>query len=792
MPRKASIRAMWHGHLARVSWAGRPCHTGNGKRFGLLRVLDFLCDNYSRRLWSALAVLAAGLIITVLASHFVKAEVESAAQREFDFTGNETRLEIEARLKASAQMLRSGAALFDATDTVSRADWHTFTRRLQLDQNLPGIQGLGFALLIPRAQIEQHVQAIRGEGFPDYQVRPTGERELYSAIVYLEPFDARNQRAFGYDMYSEPVRRAAMERARDEDAAALSGKVILVQETDEDVQAGVLMYVPVYRHGVPLETIAQRRAALRGWVYSPYRMNDLMRGTLWHWDRGSNGKQISLQVYDGDAPSVDTLLYDSEAAKGRAPDLNARMTQIIPVDIAGHRWTLRFTQPGGMAAVADYGSFWLVLFGGTISTLLLAGLMLWRQDRVRFYRERAEVGEALRQSEERYRVLVEHSADGILIADLETKRFLYANPAMCRMLGYTQDELKTRDASNVVPQDDLPRALAEFEAQARGEKTLAADLPLLRKDGSIVHADINSTVITLAGSPSMLGIFHDITERKRMEATLREQQKLAATGTLARGMAHEINNPLMGIMNYAELITDAAADNAPLVEYATEILVEGRRVAKMTQSLLGFTQQRVSAVCATTTLGALVATVLPPAEETAQAKGLALSCDSAADLPPVTCRPGQLEQVITALLANAMEAWRENGQATEGEKRILISALALATSDQSSVISDQLSVENARITDRASDCRRLRLTVEDNGPGIPATIREQVFDPFFTTKDRTQHAGLGLWISRTIVQEHGGALTFDSEVGRGTRFHLDLPVGDDRNSCTPLERASHE
>jgi CHASE1-domain containing sensor protein len=191
-----------------------------------------------RNHWGAWCFLVAGLTVTVLTSRYIKTSVESAAQREFDFACNEIRLKIEARLEAGAQILRSGAALFDVSETVSRGGWRTFAQRLQIDQHLPGIQGIGFAALIPRAQLDQHVQAIRSEGFPDYQVRPAGERESYSAIVYLEPFEGRNQRAFGYDMLSEPVRRAAMERARDENAAALSGKVRLMQETDQDVPAG--------------------------------------------------------------------------------------------------------------------------------------------------------------------------------------------------------------------------------------------------------------------------------------------------------------------------------------------------------------------------------------------------------------------------------------------------------------------------------------------------------------------------------------------------------------------------
>jgi PAS domain S-box-containing protein len=419
---------------------------------------------------------------------------------------------------------------------------------------------------------------------------------------------------------------------------------------------------------------------------------------------------------------------------------------------------------------------------------------------IRDMTERKRAEDALRDSEERYRALVEHSADGILIAEMETRMFQYANPAMCRMLGYAEDEVKTLGMSDIVPRDDLPRVAAEFEAQARGEKTLATDITLIRKDGTLFHVDINSTTVTIDGGLSMLGIFRDITERKRMEGALREQQNLASMGTLARGMAHEINNPIMGVMNYAELIRDRAAGNAPLVEFADEILAEGRRVARMTQSLLGFTEQKADPVFAPATLADLMADVLPPAAAAARAKGIALSCGIPADLPPVSCRRSQIEQVVTALLTNAMEAWA-GGPRDGGERKIALNAevgrrnaegrwergiqkaeggTANAEGREEEVPStppsSEFQVPSSEFRVRSSGSRRLRLTVEDNGPGIPEAIRERVFDPFFTTKDRTRHSGLGLWISRSIVQEHGGELSLESEDGKGTRVHVDLPV----------------
>ncbi|MDP1703778.1 MAG: CHASE domain-containing protein, partial [Sulfurimicrobium sp.] len=207
-----------------------------------------------------------------------------------------TREAVQVRMHAYEQVLRGGIGLFNASEHVSRQTWHDYVSSLNINENFPGIQGIGFSQYILPDELQRHIERIRSEGFPEYTVKPAGKRPEYTSIIYLEPFDARNQRAFGFDMLSEATRHAAMARARDTGHTAVSGKVILKQETSKDIQSGFLMYLPLYRKGVNLDSVEQRQNALLGYVYSPFRMTNLMRGILGQEEKSFD---IDLEIYDG-------------------------------------------------------------------------------------------------------------------------------------------------------------------------------------------------------------------------------------------------------------------------------------------------------------------------------------------------------------------------------------------------------------------------------------------------------------------------------------------------------------
>jgi signal transduction histidine kinase len=337
------------------------------------------------------AVLLVSVTLTLLGTYYVARTDAARDELRFRATAEEIRHLIDIRIHAYVELLRAGVALFGASDTVTEPEFRSFVKHLRLER-YPGIQGIGFAMRVSEAD-------------GSVPVWPAGDRDEYTSILYLEPLDERNRRAIGYDMFSEPVRRAAMERARDTGEPTASGKVRLIQETGGNVsQAGFLIYVPVYRLGIDPTSVEERRAALIGYVYSPFRTDDLLHGIL---DRG--GPPLAFTVYDGPKPDPAALMHASDTRQhSESPHENLESTHTL--DVAGRPWTLSFV---GQRHFDGSSPIWLapVTLGGGLLVSLALFAILRSQYRARESAEEhaAELRsseELLRASESRLRRLV--------------------------------------------------------------------------------------------------------------------------------------------------------------------------------------------------------------------------------------------------------------------------------------------------------------------------------------------------------------------------------------------------
>jgi PAS domain S-box-containing protein/putative nucleotidyltransferase with HDIG domain len=478
-------------------------------------------------------LLAAGVIGSGLIGLNIARDIERKAADQFAFAADQVTLTIDKHLQICRLALNGAAGLLSAAGNVSRDEWRTYAEKLSAEHSIPGEQGIGYSQIIAPADLQKHIATVRAEGFPEYKVWPEGERELYTSILYLEPFSGRNLRAFGYDMYTEPVRRAAMAEARDHNRATLSGRVRLVQETDADVQAGVLMYAPVYRNGKPLATVAQRRDALLGWVYSPYRMNDLMSDILKDWQR-REGQYLGIHIFDGPQHNPDAELYRSASNYLRNPE--SHFFQQRTLNFLGKTWLLEFGRLPDAPAI-DYGPAWIALANGLSVTLLLfilAKLML--RTEVRALRIADELTEdirerekALQESEFRWKFALEGAGDGVWDMDINRQLMTYSTRA-CEMFGYAPDDIGNQidEWQDRLHPDDRERVLSALEDYLSGKSpSYQAEQRLLCKDGRYKWALSRGMIVSRDSEERplrVIGTISDIDAAKALEISLREKQ----------------------------------------------------------------------------------------------------------------------------------------------------------------------------------------------------------------------------------------------------------------------------
>ncbi len=374
--------------------------------------------------------------------------------------------------------------------------------------------------------------------------------------------------------------------------------------------------------------------------------------------------------------------------------------------------------------------------------------------------ERLCAEKELAESEQRFRLFVENAPDAVFV---QIKgQFAYVNNKCVQMFkAKSESELIGRVVVQNFSEDF--RSVVSERINTLNHKGLAVPLKeeiIVRMDGSLLDVEVSAVPFRYQGENGALVFMRDISERREMEkekevmeTQLQQKQKMEAIGTLAGGVAHEINNPVTGIINYAQLITESDASDEEIRNFCGEIIYEGRRIAEIVSSLLKFSRQEKKTHSPAQISDILTGT-LSLTRTILRHDQITLEVRIPDGLPSIKCRSQQIQQVLMNLITNARDALNAKYKGFSEDKRITI---------------------RGGVFER--DGRRwLRVTVEDRGTGIPADVIDKIFNPFFTTKPRDMGTGLGLSISHGIVSEHHGELYFETTPGEYTRAVLELPV----------------
>ena len=387
--------------------------------------------------------------------------------------------------------------------------------------------------------------------------------------------------------------------------------------------------------------------------------------------------------------------------------------------------------------------------------------------------ERRRAQKALRQSEKRYRATFEQTAVGVCHADFQG-RFLRVNQCLCDFWGYSADELRDIQCREITHPDDLPMSMEHDDRLLSGEiDSYSLEKRYLKKDGSQMWGQVTvSLVKDDEGKPEyFISIVRDISARKKMEAQLRQAQKMEAIGTLAGGIAHDFNNVLGAIIGYTELTLDDLPQGSLEAENLKGVLEAGQRAKNLVRQILSFsrrTERELVPVRMADIVEEALKFLRPSIPSTIE-----INWDRGGCRESILADPVQIHQVIMNLCTNAAQAMEEEG----GVLDIGLSSVGI-DQDASKGFAD------------LPPGGYLRLMVSDTGQGMDKDTLSRIFDPFFTTKEVGQGTGMGLAVVHGIVKSHGGEITVYSEPGQGSVFKVYMPVYEGEEAAAPPARAA--
>ncbi|MEK6280663.1 MAG: CHASE domain-containing protein [Acidobacteriota bacterium] len=486
-------------------------------------------------------VLAAGLLFTFIVSYRLAKVADAEDRARFQTMVQDVHARIDSRLESYTALLRAGAGLFSASELVKENEFSAFVGTLGLAEHYPGVQGMGFSLRLKPDERAALIASRKREGVESFHLWPESDREEYHAIIFLEPRDERNQAGLGFDMFTEPTRRAPMERARDTGMAAASGRVTLFQRVEpQAMQPGFLIYVPVYRRGQQPTNESERRAALLGFVFSAFRAADFFRGIV----SGIADEDIEFTIFDGPEPLPENLIF--LAGQPSAPAAyKPRFAALTNMNVGGRPWTISYVSRPAFD-LADSKSWvpYILAAGILISFLFFA--VTRSQTRARDKAERSEADmresetrlratlaerqraeEALKEGEERYRELVENANDIVFTLDLQGN-VTSINRAVEPLTGYSPAELLKMNMSDFLTPQSTEMARLMTARKVGGEERTNYEVEVQTRDGRPVTLEISSRLAQSNGKPvAIQGVARDITSRRHAEEALRQADQRA-------------------------------------------------------------------------------------------------------------------------------------------------------------------------------------------------------------------------------------------------------------------------
>ncbi|MCX7172890.1 MAG: PAS domain S-box protein [Proteobacteria bacterium] len=450
-------------------------------------------------------------------------------QLEFEAEVSQVRSDLNTRIEGYAQTLRAAAALFLTADKVTREDWRNYVSGLKLERGYPAIQAIAFARAVADSDLEALIAGVRKDGVADFAMRPPGRRDRYVINVFAEPYTGPNVKALGYDMWQDADRRGTMQKALAAGEPMITHRTTLKVDEQSNPVPAFIMYMPVFQ---------RPGGALYGYVLSPFRMPILMEDLL-----KRSRRSVSLSIHDGTDPRPENLFFSSDEEADRS---KARFIHTEALIVGGQTWTLTYASLPDLETHAKPRRSAAVLAGGLLISVLLFSIA-WSlgTTRNRAVRMAHDMTKSLRDSEARFRVLVDQAPDAIAVYDVDLGHFVEANPQAESLFGCTREELLKTGPEKYYAAEQFNGKSAADSVRELSESALAGNQVLfertiLNAQGRLLQCELRLVKLPSVEHRLIRGSYIDVTERKQQEEH---------THLLMMEMETILRNALVGIVH---------------------------------------------------------------------------------------------------------------------------------------------------------------------------------------------------------------------------------------------------
>ena len=701
----------------------------------------------------ALLVLVLSLVLVAIAwDHARQRELKLAAEQFRGIAGQQASL-VQLHLNSIEITLRGGASLFAALDRPTPEQWRGYVDALKLQATFPSLIGVGYAASLDQGQLVRLQEAWRSDGRGLFELRPRGRRDFYGPILYLEPHTDLNRNAIGFDLYSEAVRRQAMRLAMDSGQSQLSGRITLGRDAAQPSPA-LLLIAPVYSQSMETATQGARRLAIRGWVFAPFRMDDMVHAAL----SPARGK-MQLRVVDVTQAAQDVLYQDGGI------DAAHTFTHSLTMAFYGRRWRFDFFSGPVETAAPQLAAIDKLLLAGIAGSLLLFALAwMLASTEARARRIAADMTQSYRRSEQRFRNAMRYSAIGKALLD-SSGAIVENNPAFGRIFGRSDDALAGRSLNDFLDEGDTqPLVTSQMQAFDEAGGVIRLTRSLRRGDGEVRHVHL-----TFAPVPNEPGIdvsrlvqVEDVTDRMSAEAAVLALNRTLEARVAARtrelseanrelesfaySVSHDLRAPLRGIEGFSRMLAERHADGLDATgrDYLERVRKGTARMGELIDALLKLARiGRAEPEVADVDLSALAEEVVAGLADAEPGRGV-----------DIRIQPGMRAQGDRALLRNLLENLLGNAwKFTRGREDARIEFCRAAVADG-----------------------RHWFVVRDNGAGFDPDYANKLFKPFQRLHSHEEFPGHGIGLAsvKRIIERHGGEIAAEGRPGQGAAFRFTL------------------